>query len=395
MPLPLLIPAAVAIVRGGGIAAATYGVAKAVHDFKQHNNGERFLTDMTAALEPGLYGPFSAMSDIRDSIQDLDPESLIKLSEELGKLLRPLDDLMKGLEDKLGNAEKIPSPIILDLDGDGVETVALSSGIWFDHASDGFAEQTGWVGADDGLLVRDIDGNGRIDTGAELFGSETLLAVGGKAANGFKALAELDSNLDGVIDSADAAFTTLRIWKDTDGDGYTDDGELLGLEEAGVQSINVGYTNSTTVDANGNAHKQIGSYTTAEGQTRGAADVWFQTDALNSIATDWVEVPEDIALLPDATGYGKVRDLHQAMAMDATGELKALVTAFTQATTPEDRDALVTQDHLPLDRCARRRSRKSRREHDLWQRHRRCPQTRSPGRIHRRGMGRRLVLGNA
>lgn len=29
--------------------------------------------------------------------------------------------------------------------------------------------------------------------------------------------------------------------------------------------------------------------------------------------------------------------------MDASGELKALVTAFTQATTPEDRDALVTQ----------------------------------------------------
>ena len=343
MPLPLLIPAAVAIVRAGGIAAATYGVAKAVHDFKQHNNGERFLTDMTAALEPGLYGPFSAMSDIRDSIQDLDPESLIKLSDELGKLLRPLDDLMKGLEDKLGNAEKIPSPIILDLDGDGVETVALSRGIWFDHASDGFAEQTGWVGKDDGLLVRDLDGNGLIDSGAELFGSETLLANDSKAANGFEALAELDSNLDGVVDSSDTAFTTLRIWKDTDGDGYTDEGELLSLEEAGAQSINVGYTNSATVDANGNAHKQMGSYTSAEGQTRGATDVWFQTDATYSIATDWVEVSEDIVALPDATGYGKVRDLHQAMALDATGELKALVTAFTQAATPEDRDALVTQ----------------------------------------------------
>ena len=29
--------------------------------------------------------------------------------------------------------------------------------------------------------------------------------------------------------------------------------------------------------------------------------------------------------------------------VDATGELKAMVTAFTQAATPEDRDALVTQ----------------------------------------------------
>lgn len=157
--------------------------------------------------------------------------------------LPPIDPV-GSIKSKMGGAGKIPSPLILDLDGDGVETTAVKSGAYFDHAGDGFAEQTGWAGRDDGLLVRDSDGNGRIDSGAELFGSETLLANGSKAANGFAALAELDSNLDGVIDSSDAAFTTLRIWKDTDGDGYTDEGELLTLEEAGVQSINVGYTNS-------------------------------------------------------------------------------------------------------------------------------------------------------
>lgn len=261
----------------------------------------------------------------------------IKKSRESQK--NPIDRITGKLDD----AETIPSPVVLDLDGDGVETTSFKSGAHFDHVGDGFAEQTGWVGTDDGLLVRDLDGNGLIDSGAELFGSETLLTNGSKAANGFEALAELDSNLDGVIDSSDAAFTTLRIWKDTDSDGYTDEGELLTLEEAGVQSVDVGYTNSTMADANGNAHKQIGSYTTAEGQTLGATDVWFQTDATYSIATHWVGVPEDIAALPDASGFGKVRDLHQAMALDATGELKALVNAFTQAATPEDRDALVTQ----------------------------------------------------
>lgn len=60
-------------------------------------------------------------------------------------------------------------------------------------------------------------------------------------------------------------------------------------------------------------------------------------------ATESVAMPTDVGALPDLQGYGKVRDLRQAMAMDATGELKAMVTAFTQATTPEDRDALVTQ----------------------------------------------------
>ncbi|KUF41614.1 hypothetical protein AS359_08530 [Comamonas kerstersii] len=199
------------------------------------------------------------------------------------------------------------------------------------------------MSSDDGLLVRDINGNGTIDSGRELFGSETLLENGSKAANGFEALKEFDTNADGVIDVNDAVFGQLRIWKDVDGNGRTDAGELLTLAEAGVQSISVNYTNSSYIDAQGNAHRQVGSYTTTDGQTRAATDVWVKTDATYSVPTDWVEVPEDIALLPDAQGYGKVRDLHQAMTMDTTGELKALVTNFTQATTPEDRDALVTQ----------------------------------------------------
>jgi hypothetical protein len=98
------------------------------------------------------------------------------------------------------------SPIILDLDGDGIETTNVKDGAYFDHDGNGFAEQTGWAGADDGLLVFDRDGNGTIDSGKELFGSETILSDGSKASNGFEALAELDDNHDGKIDASDAAF---------------------------------------------------------------------------------------------------------------------------------------------------------------------------------------------
>ncbi|THF58104.1 putative Ig domain-containing protein [Pseudothauera rhizosphaerae] len=211
----------------------------------------------------------------------------------------------------------------------------------FDHASDGFAELTGWVANGDGLLVRDLNGNGLIDTGREMFGSETLLSDGRKAANGFQALAELDGNGDGWIDAADAAFSELRVWRDADGDGYTDEGELLTLEEAGVQSIDVGYTNSSHVDANGNAHKQVGSFTTTDGEERTASDVWFKSDAAYSVPTEWLEVPEDIAALPDAQGYGKVRDLHQAMVLDP--ELTALVERFVGTADADERNALVTE----------------------------------------------------
>ena len=47
-------------------------------------------------------------------------------------------------------------PFILDLDGDGVETINVTSGILFDHNADGVKTGTGWVKGDDALLVRDL-----------------------------------------------------------------------------------------------------------------------------------------------------------------------------------------------------------------------------------------------
>ena len=110
---------------------------------------------------------------------------------DLNQIINPFDDAAG-----LGNSF-MGSPIILDLDGDGVETVGVKDGAYFDHDGNGFAEQTGWASSHDGLLVMDRNGDGIINGGKELFGNETLLANGAKAANGFQALAELDSNHDG------------------------------------------------------------------------------------------------------------------------------------------------------------------------------------------------------
>ena len=55
---------------------------------------------------------------------------------------------------------------------------------------------------------KDLNGDGKITSGRELFGNHTLLQKGSnagqEAANGFEALKELDDNGDGVADNVDA-----------------------------------------------------------------------------------------------------------------------------------------------------------------------------------------------
>jgi len=56
------------------------------------------------------------------------------------------------------------------------------------------------------------------------------------------------------------------------------------------------------------------------GQTRTATDVWFQADRMNTLTDDWLEVPDDIAAMPDIRGFGNVYSLQQAMVRDAAND---------------------------------------------------------------------------
>ena len=239
-------------------------------------------------------------------------------------------------------SESHQSPLVLDLDGDGiVETHKENSTVYFDHDNNGLAESTGWVGADDGLLVRDLNGNGQIDNGTELFGNNSVLSSGATAANGFEALADLDSNQDGVFNSSDSAWNEVKVWKDANGNGRVDEGELLTLEQAGVSGINLEYQASDLSDENGNAHKQTGSFIKTDGTTGSVHDVWFDADKSDTISKEEIAIPEDIAALPDIEGWGNVRSLREAMALDESGELKALVQQYMSETDPAFRQGML------------------------------------------------------
>ena len=166
------------------------------------------------------------------------------------------------------------SPIVLDLSGTGIHTTAASHGVQFDLTATGTTSQVGWVGAGSGLLVRDINHDGVIKDGTELFGLATVLGNGQRAGNGYAAMAALDSNHDNKLSATDAAWGELKVWVDANHDGKTDAGELKSLAEVGVLSINLDFTKGTAVN-NGNVLGMVSSYTSTDGTQHEVADVWF------------------------------------------------------------------------------------------------------------------------
>ncbi|WP_051940632.1 hypothetical protein [Stenoxybacter acetivorans] len=153
----------------------------------------------------------------------------------------------KEKEPDTGTAESQISPIVIDLNGDGVQTTAKGGHIYHDHDGNGFAENTGWASAEDALLVRDLNNNNQIDNGGELFGNNTLLPDGTKAANGFEALKAYDANGDKQITEQDAIWQELKLWQDKNQNGYVDTGELTTIQNSGITAILLNYQNSSFV----------------------------------------------------------------------------------------------------------------------------------------------------
>ncbi|QOZ75368.1 hypothetical protein XH83_07890 [Bradyrhizobium sp. CCBAU 53351] len=194
-------------------------------------------------------------------------------------------------------------PIVLDLDGNGIQLTSIEdSSVHFDFAGDGFAELTGWVSPNDGILAIDKNGNGLIDNGLELFGSS--------AQDGFSVLETLDTNGDGKIDAQDADFGKLRVWRDLNQNGVTDAGELQTLAEAGIVSISLVRDKLTGSNSGHNLGYQAGFLRT-DGSAGVAQTIYFQTDGQNSISDSTPTFTEDpeVHWLPQLPGSGLIHSI--------------------------------------------------------------------------------------
>ncbi|MCZ2497861.1 hypothetical protein GN316_13940 [Xylophilus sp. Kf1] len=163
------------------------------------------------------------------------------------------------------------SPIALDLDGNGIGTIAMNkSSVNFDITGDSIKERVGWLNADDAFLAMDHNKNGLIDNASELFG-------GMQRGQGFEKLAALDKNDDDFLRLDEDELDGLYAWKDSNSNGITDAGELMNLAMLGIKNINLKYESKNSLDTqeHGNYIGEVSTATTADGSML-IADLYFQ-----------------------------------------------------------------------------------------------------------------------
>lgn len=113
-------------------------------------------------------------------------------------------------------------PLVLNFDGDVADITDQS--FYFDLDQDGEKDLINKLGSGSGYLALDLDGNGTIDDGSELFGT--------KSGDGFRDLSAYDEDGNGWIDENDSIWSKLQIWCKTP----TED-KLYTLAEKGVGAI--------------------------------------------------------------------------------------------------------------------------------------------------------------
>ncbi|TND06010.1 MAG: Hemolysin-type calcium-binding repeat 2 copies family protein [Rhodocyclaceae bacterium] len=165
-------------------------------------------------------------------------------------------------------------PVVLDLDGDGIELIAKNvSRAWYDLDGKGARFHTGWVGADDGLLAIDDNGDGEISSGREI--AFSLYTPENATDTDMEALATVfDTDHNNRLDANDARFSEFRLWQDANGNGESDPGEVRTLDEAGIVSVGV---IPVKVDYQSGENRVLGfaSYAKADGESGWAGDVVF------------------------------------------------------------------------------------------------------------------------
>ncbi|MDD5249383.1 MAG: VCBS repeat-containing protein [Rhodocyclaceae bacterium] len=148
-------------------------------------------------------------------------------------------------------------PLVINFGGAAAQL--SSQHFSFDLNGDGQAENVPLLASGSGYLALDANHNGKIDSGAELFGPAS--------GSGFAELAKYDQDGNGWIDENDPAFKQLQVWT-PDASGQ---GSLSSLADHHVGALFLGHQ-GTAFELRGTQNQDLGAvrdsgvYLTESGQ---------------------------------------------------------------------------------------------------------------------------------
>lgn len=160
---------------------------------------------------------------------------------------------------RVGDAVR-KDPLVINFGGTAAQLAShASQRFLFDLDGDGEAELLPLFASGSGYLALDLDANGRIDSGRELFGPQT--------GKGFQELARHDDDGNGWIDENDAVFDRLSVWTPA----AEGPGSLRSLASLGIGALGLAHAGTPfALRGAGNADlglvKNTGLYLTEQGQ---------------------------------------------------------------------------------------------------------------------------------
>jgi tetratricopeptide (TPR) repeat protein len=160
-------------------------------------------------------------------------------SSYLTPLLHPGNDQkeLATLKQRVQHMKRIRravTPIAVPLSSglDVADLTDLKARVSFDADGSGERVRWSWINQDAAWLVYDQKGDGQVTSGLQLFGSVTFWLFWN---NGYEALATLDDNVDGQLNGPELRH--LALWRDANGNGISEPGELISLSDAGIVSL--------------------------------------------------------------------------------------------------------------------------------------------------------------
>ena len=127
-------------------------------------------------------------------------------------------------------------PVVIDLGGDGADLIGVNeSRVVFTQGEEASLLRVGWVGAEDGMLALDRDGDGLINRLDEISFTGDLEG----ATTDLEGLQAFDTDGDGALTSADARWEEFTIWRDANQNGFGSAGEQVTLDALGIVSISL------------------------------------------------------------------------------------------------------------------------------------------------------------